>query len=69
MVGDGRKSDHWRKQWKKSFHLLDTVLLNSANVSQVNAVFGSGLAPMPGFGQSIEGIGARQIQFSLDFEF
>ncbi|MGH9742879.1 MAG: TonB-dependent receptor [Candidatus Acidiferrum sp.] len=44
-------------------------LFNSANVTQVNPVFGSGLAPMPGFGQSIAGTGARQIQFSLDFEF
>jgi outer membrane receptor protein involved in Fe transport len=44
-------------------------LFNHANVSQINAVFGSSLTPAPGFGQPIEGIGARQIQFSLDFEF
>ena len=44
-------------------------LVNRANVAQVNPVFGSNLAPMPGFGQPTEGIGARQIQFSLDFEF
>jgi hypothetical protein len=42
---------------------------NRANVAQINPVFGSNLAPMPGFGQPTEGIGARQIQFSLDFEF
>jgi hypothetical protein len=44
-------------------------LFNRANVSQINPVFGSNLTAMPGFGQPIEGIGARQIQFSLDFEF
>jgi hypothetical protein len=44
-------------------------LFNSTNVSQINPVFGSGLTPMPGFRQPIAGTGARQIQFSLDFEF
>jgi hypothetical protein len=44
-------------------------LFNSANVSQINPVFGSNLTPMPGFRQPIAGTGARQIQFSLDFEF
>jgi outer membrane receptor for ferrienterochelin and colicin len=44
-------------------------LFNHANVSQINPVFGSGLMPLPGFGQGIAGTGARQIQFSLDFEF
>jgi len=44
-------------------------LSNSANVSQINPVFGSNLTPMPGFRQPIAGTGARQIQFSLDFEF
>jgi hypothetical protein len=44
-------------------------LLNHANVSQVNPVFGANLTPIPGFGQPIAGTGARQIQFSLDFEF
>jgi hypothetical protein len=44
-------------------------LFNSANVSQINPVFGSGLTPIPGFRQPIAGTGARQIQFSLDFEF
>ena len=44
-------------------------LFNRANVSQVNSVFGQGLTPMPGFRQPIAGTGARQIQFSLDFEF
>ncbi len=44
-------------------------LFNSANVSQINPVFGSGLTPLPGFRQPIAGTGARQVQFSLDFEF
>lgn len=44
-------------------------LFNSANVSQINSVFGPGLTPIPGFRQPIFGTGARQIQFSLDFEF
>src|SRR5438128_1167668 len=44
-------------------------LFNSANVSQINPVFGSGLSPIAGFRQSIAGTGARQVQFSLDFEF
>jgi hypothetical protein len=43
-------------------------LFNIANVSQINPVFGSGLTPIPGFRQPIAGTGARQIQFSLDFE-
>jgi Carboxypeptidase regulatory-like domain/TonB dependent receptor/TonB-dependent Receptor Plug Domain len=44
-------------------------LFNHANVSQINPVFGSNLTPASGYGQPIEGTGARQLQFSLDFEF
>ena len=44
-------------------------LFNRPNVAQINPVFGSNLTPGSGFGQPIEGTGARQIQFSLDFEF
>lgn len=44
-------------------------LFNRANVSEINPVFGSGSTPIPGFRQPIAGTGARQIQFSLDFEF
>src|SRR5262249_35015068 len=44
-------------------------LLNRANVSEINPVFGSALTPVPGFRRPIAGTGARQIQFSLDFEF
>jgi hypothetical protein len=43
--------------------------LNRANVAKINPVFGSGAVPLAGFGQPIEGMDARQIQFSLDFEF
>jgi hypothetical protein len=44
-------------------------LFNRTNVIQINPVFGTGLAPLPGFAQPITGAGARQIQFSLDFEY
>ena len=43
--------------------------LNRANVSQLDRVFGLGSQPIPLFRQVIAGTGARQIQFSLDFEF
>ena len=42
---------------------------NSANVSQINPIFGSSLTPVPELRQPIAGSCARQIQFSLDFEF
>jgi Carboxypeptidase regulatory-like domain/TonB dependent receptor-like, beta-barrel/TonB-dependent Receptor Plug Domain len=44
-------------------------LFNHPNISQINPVFGSNLTPIAGFRQPIQGIGARQVQFSLDFEF
>ncbi len=44
-------------------------LFNSANVSQINPVFGSNLRSMSGFRQPIAGTGSRQVQVSLDFEF
>jgi hypothetical protein len=44
-------------------------LLNHPNVAEINPVFGSGAAPIPSYGQPLEGLGARQVQFSLDFEF
>jgi hypothetical protein len=44
-------------------------LLNRANVSQINPIFGIGAVPIPTFMQPIAGTGARRIQFSLDFEF
>ncbi|MCU1241567.1 MAG: TonB-dependent receptor [Candidatus Acidoferrum typicum] len=44
-------------------------LFNRTNVSEINPVFGSGVSPIAGFRQPLAGTGARQIQFSLDFEF
>ena len=44
-------------------------LFNSANASQINPVFGSDVTPISGFRQPIAETGARQIQFSVDFEF
>jgi len=44
-------------------------LLNRANVAAINPIFGPNLAPIAGFGQPTEGVGPRQIQVSLDFEF
>jgi hypothetical protein len=44
-------------------------LFNHPNVLQINPVFGTGTVPIAGFGQPLEGMGARQVQFSLDFEF
>lgn len=44
-------------------------LFNRANVAQIKPVFGSNLIPVAGFGEPTEGVGARQVQFSLDFEF
>jgi hypothetical protein len=44
-------------------------LFNHPNVLEINPVFGSGQTSIAGFGAPIEGMGARQVQFSLDFEF
>jgi hypothetical protein len=44
-------------------------LLNRANVTRINPVLGPGAAPLPSLLQPLAGAGARQIQFSLDFEF
>ena len=44
-------------------------LFNRANVVQINPIFGTAAVPQPGFLQPIAGAGARQIQFSLDFEY
>ena len=57
----------------KSAH-LDLVaeafnLFNHSNVVRINPIFGTAAVPLPGFLQPIAGAGARQIQFSLDFEF
>lgn len=44
-------------------------LLNRANVAQINPIFGIGPNPLLGFMQALTGVGARRVQFSLDFEF
>jgi hypothetical protein len=44
-------------------------LLNRANIVRINPIFGTAAVPQLGFLQPIAGAGARQIQFSLDFEF
>jgi hypothetical protein len=44
-------------------------LLNRTNVNQINPFFGSGATPFAGFGVPIRALNARQIQFSLDFEY
>ena len=44
-------------------------LFNRANVTQINPVIGTGAIAQPGFLPPLAGAGARQIQFSLDFEF
>jgi hypothetical protein len=44
-------------------------LLNRPNVAQVNAIFGPQSVALPSFLQPLADVGARRIQFSLDFEF
>jgi hypothetical protein len=44
-------------------------LFNHSNVVRINPIFGPAASPQPGFLQPIAGAGARQIQFSVDFEF
>jgi hypothetical protein len=44
-------------------------LLNRTNVTLLNAVYGPLLTPAQNFGEALEAANARQIQFSLDFEF
>jgi hypothetical protein len=44
-------------------------LFNHPSVTQLNPFVGSGATPLAGFGQPIEGLTARRVEFSLDFEF
>jgi len=44
-------------------------LLNRTNVNQINPFFGLGATPLAGFGAPTQAMNARQIQFSLDFEY
>ena len=59
--------------WQTEFtcfllHLLCFVNCR-INRAEINPVFDSEWIPIAGFRQPTEGLGARQIQFSLDFEF
>ena len=63
----------------KYFHIkphgkLDFVaemfnVFNHTNISTINSVFGPTLVPAAEFGQPIEVLRPRQVQFSIDFEF
>jgi hypothetical protein len=44
-------------------------VLNRTNVTQVNTVYGPRLTALQSFGRTIETGPARQLQFSIDFEF
>ena len=44
-------------------------LLNRTNVTELDAVYGPGTMPNTRFGRPIAASNARQIQFSIDFEF
>lgn len=48
----------------ESFNLLDHT-----NVSQTDPFFGSGTIPLAGFAAPISALAARQLQFSVDFEY
>lgn len=44
-------------------------LLNRTNVNQINPFFGTAATPFASFGAPTQALNARQIQFSLDFEY
>ncbi len=44
-------------------------LLNRRNFTEISPFYGEGAAPLPTFAQPIEASNARQVQFSVDFEF
>ena len=44
-------------------------LLNRANATELDVYYGSGATPRAGFGRPTAGSGARQVQFSVDYEF
>lgn len=44
-------------------------LLNRRNVVQLNPFYGVEAAPLEGFGSPMDAANARQVQFSLDYEF
>lgn len=44
-------------------------LFNHPNVAEINPYFGSGAVPLSGFGAPVEGLTARRVEFSIDFEY
>ncbi len=44
-------------------------LFNRLNVRQISPFYGSGRNPIPSFARPIGALNARQLQFSVDFEF
>jgi hypothetical protein len=44
-------------------------LFNRFNVSEVNPYYGPNRSPLPGFSHPVSAFNARQMQFSIDFEF
>ena len=44
-------------------------IFNHPNIAQLNPVFGQESVGLPSFLQPLTGLGARRLQFSLDFEF
>jgi len=44
-------------------------LFNRTNVSLINPFFGASLVAIPGFARPIDAFAARQIEFSIDFEY
>jgi outer membrane receptor protein involved in Fe transport len=44
-------------------------MFNRRNVIQVNPIFGSGMAPLGGFGQPLESLIPRECQLALEYEF
>ena len=59
--------------FSKTAH-LDVVaeafnLFNHSNITRIDPIYGLSAFPQSGFLQPLAGTGARQVQFSLDFEF
>lgn len=44
-------------------------LFNHPNVAEINPYFGTGALPLAGFGAPIDGLTARRVEFSIDFEY
>jgi len=44
-------------------------VFNHVNINQVNTFYGVNRAPLEGFGRPVGALNARQVQFSIDFEF